>query len=234
MRDVRDVRDVRDALPPSLSDHTPMPLVRVMCPQMEMMKMLREVNMDNNCVGWYQSMFLGTYNNLSVIENQLQYQVRWGEMAGRVQRTSAAGVVSAGSVRFRPRGGCWQGGWQIAIGVGFVVPRIVWAASPRRPTPFARRRSSHPPVSPLSLSLPLAPSCSLSGEPFGQHGGDPVRPHTNGQRKPDDQGLPPVGGVHSDLPGGRQRVHCAAGEHARAGSSRVESSPVAPQSRRVA
>jgi len=42
--------------------------------QMEMMKMLREVNMDNNCVGWYQSMFLGTYNNLSVIENQLQYQ----------------------------------------------------------------------------------------------------------------------------------------------------------------
>ena len=36
--------------------------------------MLREVNMDNNCVGWYQSMFLGTYNNLSVIENQLQYQ----------------------------------------------------------------------------------------------------------------------------------------------------------------
>lgn len=42
--------------------------------QMEMMKMLREVNMDNNCVGWYQSMFLGTYNNTAVIENQLQYQ----------------------------------------------------------------------------------------------------------------------------------------------------------------
>eukprot|EP00622_Pseudochattonella_farcimen_P000562 FR735085.1.p1 GENE.FR735085.1~~FR735085.1.p1 ORF type:complete len:258 (+),score=59.49 FR735085.1:65-775(+) len=39
-----------------------------------MMKMLREVNMDNNCVGWYQSMFLGTYNNTTVIETQLQYQ----------------------------------------------------------------------------------------------------------------------------------------------------------------
>lgn len=42
--------------------------------QMEMMKMLREVNVDNNCVGWYQSMFLGTMYTASTIENQLQYQ----------------------------------------------------------------------------------------------------------------------------------------------------------------
>jgi translation initiation factor 3 subunit H len=29
--------------------------------QLEMMRMLREVNVDNNCAGWYQSMYLGIY-----------------------------------------------------------------------------------------------------------------------------------------------------------------------------
>lgn len=42
--------------------------------QMEMMKMLREVNVDNNCVGWYQSMYLGSYSTSSLLENQLSYQ----------------------------------------------------------------------------------------------------------------------------------------------------------------
>jgi len=42
--------------------------------QMEMMKMLREVNVDNNCVGWYQSMYLGTHSTSSLLENQLSYQ----------------------------------------------------------------------------------------------------------------------------------------------------------------
>lgn len=42
--------------------------------QMEMMQNLRDVNIDNNSVGWYQSVFLGTYNITNVIENQLQYQ----------------------------------------------------------------------------------------------------------------------------------------------------------------
>lgn len=42
--------------------------------QMEMMRMLREVNVDNNCVGWYQSMYLGIYSTSNVLENQLSYQ----------------------------------------------------------------------------------------------------------------------------------------------------------------
>ena len=42
--------------------------------QLEMMKMLREVNVDNNCVGWYQSMYLGSYSTSSLLQNQLSYQ----------------------------------------------------------------------------------------------------------------------------------------------------------------
>jgi len=42
--------------------------------QLEMMRMLREVNVDNNCVGWYQSMYLGSYSTHSLLENQLSYQ----------------------------------------------------------------------------------------------------------------------------------------------------------------
>ena len=42
--------------------------------QIDMMRMLREVNVDNNCVGWYQSMYLGIYSTANVLENQLSYQ----------------------------------------------------------------------------------------------------------------------------------------------------------------
>mmetsp|Transcript_21967 Transcript_21967/g.26490 ORF Transcript_21967/g.26490 Transcript_21967/m.26490 type:complete len:344 (+) Transcript_21967:37-1068(+) len=42
--------------------------------QLEMMRMLREVNVDNNCVGWYQSMYLGSFSTSSLLENQLSYQ----------------------------------------------------------------------------------------------------------------------------------------------------------------
>ncbi|KAL3922041.1 MAG: hypothetical protein SGILL_002419 [Bacillariaceae sp.] len=42
--------------------------------QMEMMRMLKEVNVDNNCVGWYQSMYLGIYSSDIVLEKQFAYQ----------------------------------------------------------------------------------------------------------------------------------------------------------------
>lgn len=42
--------------------------------QMEMMKMLRDVNIDNNCVGWYQSMYLGTICTNDVVGYQYSYQ----------------------------------------------------------------------------------------------------------------------------------------------------------------
>lgn len=41
--------------------------------QLEMMASLREVNVDNNSVGWYQSMFLGTFNSLKLVQNLSSY-----------------------------------------------------------------------------------------------------------------------------------------------------------------
>lgn len=42
--------------------------------QIEMMKMLRDVNLDNNCVGWYQSTYMGTFNTNEVVGYQESYQ----------------------------------------------------------------------------------------------------------------------------------------------------------------
>jgi len=44
--------------------------------QIEMMRCLREVNVDNNCVGWYSSTYMGTFLNESAIETQYNYQER--------------------------------------------------------------------------------------------------------------------------------------------------------------
>lgn len=42
--------------------------------QVDMMKMLRDVNIDNNCVGWYQSMNMGTICTNDVVSYQYSYQ----------------------------------------------------------------------------------------------------------------------------------------------------------------
>lgn len=42
--------------------------------QFEMMKMLRDVNVDNNCVGWYQSMYMGTMCTQDAVQYQYSYQ----------------------------------------------------------------------------------------------------------------------------------------------------------------
>jgi len=42
--------------------------------QLEMMRCLREVNVDNNTVGWYQSTYLGSYQTVELIETFLSYQ----------------------------------------------------------------------------------------------------------------------------------------------------------------
>lgn len=39
-----------------------------------MMKMLEEVDVDNNCVGWYQSVNLGTISTTDMINSQFNYQ----------------------------------------------------------------------------------------------------------------------------------------------------------------
>ncbi|KAI3798527.1 hypothetical protein L1987_33804 [Smallanthus sonchifolius] len=42
--------------------------------QLEMMRCLREVNVDNNTVGWYQSTLLGSYQTVELIEIFMNYQ----------------------------------------------------------------------------------------------------------------------------------------------------------------
>lgn len=42
--------------------------------QLEMMKSFRNVNVDSNTVGWYQSALLGQWLNTSIIETQFNYQ----------------------------------------------------------------------------------------------------------------------------------------------------------------
>lgn len=42
--------------------------------QRDMMRCLREVNVDNNAVGWYTSTYLGTFLSEGMIETQYNYQ----------------------------------------------------------------------------------------------------------------------------------------------------------------
>jgi translation initiation factor 3 subunit H len=42
--------------------------------QLEMMRCLREVNVDNNTVGWYQSTYMGSFQTVELIETFLNYQ----------------------------------------------------------------------------------------------------------------------------------------------------------------
>ncbi|OQR84192.1 eukaryotic translation initiation factor 3 subunit H [Achlya hypogyna] len=49
--------------------------------QIDMMKNLREVNMDNNKVGWYQSAMNSTFATTATIEYQFQYQKNLGQNA---------------------------------------------------------------------------------------------------------------------------------------------------------
>lgn len=47
--------------------------------QMEMMKALREVNVDNNCVGWYKSIYSGSFCQTSLVDTQFSYQENLSE-----------------------------------------------------------------------------------------------------------------------------------------------------------
>lgn len=49
--------------------------------QIEMLKSLREVGMDNNKVGWYQSVVMGTFCTAALVDAQFQYQQTLGPNA---------------------------------------------------------------------------------------------------------------------------------------------------------
>jgi translation initiation factor 3 subunit H len=70
----QDTKSTSDLIKSSTPDASPLDGLDGHEYQLEMMKMLREVNVDNNCVGWYQSMCLGSFSTASLLENQLSYQ----------------------------------------------------------------------------------------------------------------------------------------------------------------
>ena len=99
--------------------------------QMHMMQCLREVNVDNNTVGWYQSTYFSSFIDDSCIDTQFNYQVsvrvrvmfrvtRRGEGSGAGQRAEPG---SPGRAHTRTRACTWR------------VPRAAWhlrAAGPSR------------------------------------------------------------------------------------------------------
>ncbi|KAG2415560.1 hypothetical protein HFD88_006751 [Aspergillus terreus] len=74
--------------------------------QAEMIRMLREVNVDANNVGWYTSANMGNFVNMNVIENQYFYQKEMNErtvaLVHDVSR-SAQGSLSLRAFRLSPK-----------------------------------------------------------------------------------------------------------------------------------
>jgi translation initiation factor 3 subunit H len=73
--------------------------------QNEMIKYLREVNVDANNVGWYTSASMGNFINSNMIENQFFYQKEMGErtvaLVHDVSRSSQ-GALSLRAFRLSP------------------------------------------------------------------------------------------------------------------------------------
>ena len=73
--------------------------------QNEMLKFLREVNVDANNVGWYTSTSMGNFVNLNTIENQFFYQKEMNErtvaLVHDVSRSSQ-GALSLRAYRLSP------------------------------------------------------------------------------------------------------------------------------------
>lgn len=73
--------------------------------QAEYLKVLREVNIDANNVGWYTSCNLGNFVNMNFIENQFFYQKEMNErvvaLVHDVSRT-AQGLLSLRAFRLSP------------------------------------------------------------------------------------------------------------------------------------
>src|SRR5689334_21158646 len=74
--------------------------------QAEMIRMLREVNVDANNVGWYTSANLGNFVNMNFIENQYYYQKDLNErtvaLVHDVSRSSQ-GALSLRAFRLSPQ-----------------------------------------------------------------------------------------------------------------------------------
>lgn len=73
--------------------------------QNEMIKKLREVNVDANNTGWYTSANLGNFVNLNMIENQYFYQKEMNERTVAIVHDvsrSSQGSLSLRAFRLSP------------------------------------------------------------------------------------------------------------------------------------
>ncbi|KAL8636639.1 MAG: hypothetical protein Q9228_005989 [Teloschistes exilis] len=73
--------------------------------QTEMIKKLREVNVDANNVGWYTSANLGNFVNMNMIENQFHYQKELNERTVAIVHDvsrSSQGSLSLRAFRLSP------------------------------------------------------------------------------------------------------------------------------------
>jgi len=74
--------------------------------QNEMLKMLREVNVDAQNAGWYMSTSMGNFINLNTVENQYMFQKELNErtvtLVNDVSRSSQ-GAVSLRAFRLSPQ-----------------------------------------------------------------------------------------------------------------------------------
>lgn len=71
--------------------------------QLDMMRCLREVNVDNNTVGWYQSTVMGSYQTLELIDTFINYQESIKRCICIIfdPQQAAAGALGLKAVRLR-------------------------------------------------------------------------------------------------------------------------------------
>ena len=170
--------------------------------QMHMMQCLREVNVDNNTVGWYQSTYFSSFIDDSCIDTQFNYQVsvrvrvmfrvtRRGEGSGAGQRAEPCSPARAHA---HTHAHTWR------------VPRAAWhlrAAGPSR----GWRAAEHQ----ILACVRCASRCPLTRMPVcmrraGEHQelrGDHLRPLAHAHDRPRPARLPADRHLHDAVQGGR-------------------------------
>lgn len=102
-------------------------------PPPQMMMHLREVNVDNNTVGWYQSTYMGSYQTVELIEKMINFHVRRARSAPLPSSLPllfcAVALFFTSSSLFSP--------FLFATGVGprptRPTPRLHWGTAPIAP-----------------------------------------------------------------------------------------------------
>lgn len=69
--------------------------------QIDMMKCLREVNVDNNTVGWYQSTVVGSFQTNELIETFVSYHETIRRCVCIVYDTTSSGINAFRAIRLR-------------------------------------------------------------------------------------------------------------------------------------